>query len=310
MRFSTLLIPVAALGLLAACGDDSTASDATTATSAATATTAPVASSDTGSAGGTAPASTVAPVKPEVKLPATLPTELVVTDVTEGTGTEAADGDTVVVRYVGVRSEDGKEFDNSYDRGTPFPVTLGVGQVIEGWDKGLVGIKPGGRRQLDIPADMAYGDQPPSTDVIQPGDALSFVIDVVAVIPKVDPADAPDITIPPTPNTTEQKSTDLIVGQGADIQPGQTVAVQLLAFSAADGKLLDSSWKQGTPLTFLPGAGQLPPGVEKAVEGMKIGGRRQVQIPFADAFGASGNTDLGLPASTDLIMVLDLVGAY
>ena len=310
MRFSTLLIPVAALGLLAACGDDSTASDATTATSAATATTAPVASSDTGSAGGTAPAGTVAPVKPEVKLPATLPTELVVTDVTEGTGTGAVDGDTVVVRYVGVRSEDGKEFDNSYDRGTPFPVTLGVGQVIEGWDKGLVGIKPGGRRQLDIPADMAYGDQPPSTDVIQPGDALSFVIDVVAVIPKVDPADAPDITIPPTPNKTEQTSTDLIVGQGADIQPGQTVAVQLLAFSAADGKLLDSSWKQGTPLTFLPGAGQLPPGVEKAVEGMKIGGRRQVQIPFADAFGASGNTDLGLPASTDLIMVLDLVGAY
>ena len=215
-----------------------------------------------------------------------------------------------MVHYVGVRSADGTEFDNSYDRGNPFSVTIGVGQVIKGWDKGLVGIKAGGRRQLDIPADLAYGDSPPSTDVIQPGDALSFVIDAVAIIPKPDPADAPTVPIPPTPNQTEQTFTDLIVGDGAGIEPGQTVAVQLVAFSAADGKQLDSSWESGTPLTFVPGAGALPPGLEKAVDGMKVGGRRQVQIPFADAFGEAGNTNLGLPASTDLIMILDLVAVY
>jgi len=287
MRFRALLIPVAALGLLAACGDNSTASDGSTPTSSA-----------------------ANPQKPEVKLPSKLPTELVVTDLTEGTGTAAGNGDTVVVNYVGVRSADGTEFDNSYDKGRSFPVTLGAGQVIEGWDKGLVGIKPGGRRQLDIPADLAYGDNPPSTDVIQKGDALTFVVDAVAVIPKPDPADAPDITVPPTPNQTEQTFKDLIVGEGAEIKPGQTVAVQLLAFSAADGKQIDSSWEAGTPLTFVPGAGQLPPGLEKAVEGMRVGGRRQVDIPFADAFGAGGNDQLGLPPSTDLIMVLDLVAAY
>jgi len=287
MRFRALLIPVAALGLLAACGDDSTASDASTAAGAAT-----------------------TPQKPEVKLPSKLPTELVVTDLTEGTGAAAVNGDTVVVNYVGVRSADGTEFDNSYDKGRSFPVTLGAGQVIEGWDKGLVGIKPGGRRQLDIPADLAYGDNPPSTDVIQKGDALTFVVDAVAVIPKPDPADAPDITVPPTPNQAEQTFKDLIVGEGPEIKPGQTVAVQLLAFSAADGKQIDSSWEAGTPLTFVPGSGQLPPGLEKAVEGMRVGGRRQVDIPFADAFGAGGNDQLGLPPSTDLIMVLDLVAAY
>ena len=150
-----------------------------------------------------------------MKIPATIPTSLVVTDLTEGTGPAAANGDTVVVNYVGVRSEDGTEFDNSYDRGTPFPVTLGVGQVIKGWDQGLVGIKQGGRRQLDIPADLAYGDTPPGTDVIKAGDALSFVIDVVTIIPKSDPANAPVITVPPTPNATEQTFTDLIVGTGA-----------------------------------------------------------------------------------------------
>src|SRR3954447_20172338 len=222
MRFSTLLIPIAALGMLAACGDDSTASKAASATSGSTAATGSVATADTGSAA-TEPAGSVpgALPKPEVKIPATLPTDLVVTDLTEGTGTGAVAGDTVVLHYVGVRSADGKEFDNSYDRGKPITVTLGAGQVIEGWDKGLPGIKAGGRRQLDIPAAMAYGDKPPSTDVIQPGDALSFVVDAVTVIPKADPANAPDVTVAPTPNKTEQTSTDLIVGQGADIQPGQ-----------------------------------------------------------------------------------------
>jgi peptidylprolyl isomerase len=288
MRFRTLLLPVAVLGLLAACGDNAVTS---------------------GSAG---PSSTLAGAvpKPDVKLPSATPTSLVVTDLTEGTGEAAAKGDTIIVYYVGVRSADGKEFDNSYDRGTPLPVTLGAGEVIAGWDQGLVGIKSGGRRQLDIPTDLAYGDAPPPTDVIQPGDALSFVIDAVTIIHKPDPTDAPDISIPPTPNQDKETFTDLIVGQGAGIQPGQTVAVQLLAFSAADGKLLDSSWDEGRPLSFVPGAGLLPPGVEKAVEGMKVGGRRQIDIPFAEAWGAGGQSDLGLPPSTDLILVLDLVAVY
>jgi peptidylprolyl isomerase len=287
MRLSTLLVPIAALGLLTACGDNAVSSDASTAMTTP----------------GALP-------KPTVKLPSTTPTKLLITDLTEGTGAAAVNGDTVVVHYVGVRSADGAEFDNSYDRGSPFSVTIGAGQVIKGWDEGLVGIKPGGRRQLDIPADLAYGDSPPSTDVIQPGDALSFVIDAVTIIPKADPADAPAVSIPATPNQTDQTFTDLVVGDGAGIEPGQTVAVQLVAFSAADGKQLDSSWESGTPLTFVPGAGQLPPGLEKAVEGMKVGGRRQVDIPFAQAFGAAGNSSLGLPASTDLIMVLDLVAVY
>ncbi|MBK5333158.1 MAG: FKBP-type peptidyl-prolyl cis-trans isomerase [Ilumatobacteraceae bacterium] len=298
MRFSTLLVPVAALGLLAACGDNATSSNSSTAGSAAVAGTGPAITSPS------------ALPKPAVKLPSATPTELVITDLTEGTGTGAVDGDTVVVHYVGVRSADGAEFDNSYDRGSPLSVTIGVGQVIKGWDQGLLGIKSGGRRQLDIPANLAYGDSPPSTDVIQPGDALSFVIDAVVIIPKSDPANAPVVSIPPTPNQTEQTFTDLIIGDGVGIEPGQTVAVQLLAFSAADGKQLDSSWETGTPLTFVPGSNQLPPGLEKAVEGMKVGGRRQVDIPFAQAFGEAGNSSLGLPASTDLIMVLDLIAVY
>jgi peptidylprolyl isomerase len=131
----------------------------------------------------TVPTTTVVfetPEKPEVEIPAELPTELQVTTLVEGDGPEAAVGDTVTVHYVGVRSEDGTEFDNSYDRGSPFTVTLGEGRVIQGWDEGLVGAQAGERLQLDIPADLAYGDTG-SGEIIQPGDALTFVIDVLAV---------------------------------------------------------------------------------------------------------------------------------
>jgi peptidylprolyl isomerase len=293
MRLSTLLVPIAALGLLAACGDSTTASDASGATTTVV-------------AGSAAPG---ALPKPQVKIPATTPTKLVITDITEGTGTAAADGDTLAVHYVGVRSADGTEFDNNYDTGDPLPVTLGVGQVIKGWDQGLIGVKPGGRRQLDIPTDLAYGDSPQG-DIIQKGDALSFVIDVVAIIPKVDPTQAPVVSIPATPNQTEGSATDLIVGDGAAIQPGQTVAIEMEAFSAADGTQIDSTWTAGAPLIFVPGAGKFILGLEKAVDGMKVGGRRQVTIPFADAFGADGSSDLGLPPSTDLIVVIDLVAVY
>lgn len=127
-----------------------------------------------------APPGSETPEKPEVDIPAETPSELIVTTLIEGEGPEAQVGDTVTVHYVGVRSENGAEFDNSYDRGSPYPVVLGSGGVIQGWEDGLVGAQAGERRQLDIPADLAYGDAPRG-DVIQAGDALTFVIDVIDV---------------------------------------------------------------------------------------------------------------------------------
>ena len=119
--------------------------------------------------------------KPSVQVPEELPTELVVTTIEPGTGPEAQVGDTIEVNYVGVRSADGVEFDNSFDRGQSFPFTLGEGAVIQGWDEGLVGAQEGELRQLDIPADLAYGDA--DRGIIRPGDALSFVVEVVSITP-------------------------------------------------------------------------------------------------------------------------------
>lgn len=107
------------------------------------------------------------------------PTELVVTDLTVGDGVEARSGDTVSVHYVGVAHSTGEEFDASYDR-SPLQFRVGIGQVITGWDQGIIGMRVGGRRQLVIPPQLGYGDRG-AGGVIAPGETLVFVCDLVAV---------------------------------------------------------------------------------------------------------------------------------
>jgi peptidylprolyl isomerase len=303
MRFPRPRLPrVAALAtasvlILAACGSD-TIDNPAASTPIDTA-----ASGDTLLPGG-------ALTKPTVKLPDQLPTELVITDLTEGTGGAAKTGDTLLIRYVGVLSADGTEFDNNYDGGDPIEVVLGSHGVIDGWEQGLIGAKTGGRRQLDIPSDLAYGDAGKG-DIIKGGDALSFVLDVVAVVPIGDPADAPDITVTGAANREKIDIQDLVAGDGPAVQTGQTVAVQIIAYRADTGEKISSTWEEGAaPFTFEVGAGGILPGVELAIEGMSVGGRRQVVLPYLLAFGDDGNPDFGLPAKTDMVIVIDMVAAY
>lgn len=108
------------------------------------------------------------------------PTDLEITDLEVGTGPEAAPGKRVAVHYVGVAYSSGEEFDSSYGRGEPLTFGLGARQVITGWDQGLVGMRVGGRRRLVIPAHLAYGDRG-AGGVIQPGETLIFVCDLVGV---------------------------------------------------------------------------------------------------------------------------------
>jgi peptidylprolyl isomerase len=119
--------------------------------------------------------------KPPIPKPSgTPPRKLVREDIVKGKGPGAKAGDTVTVNYVGVNFSNGQEFDSSWDSGAPFPVQLGAGMVIEGWDKGLVGIRKGGRRMLTIPPEMGYGAEGYPPD-IPPNETLVFVVDAVAI---------------------------------------------------------------------------------------------------------------------------------
>jgi peptidylprolyl isomerase len=170
-RVLILVAAVAVLGL-AACGDDDDGSDGS------------------GSGEGQGQQTETTPpedalkdtsTKPVLPKPTgTPPRKLVKEDIVKGKGPGAKAGDTVTVNYVGVNFSNGQEFDSSWEGGTPFPVQLGAGMVIEGWDKGLVGIRKGGRRKLTIPPEMGYGAEgfPPD---IPPNETLVFVVDAISI---------------------------------------------------------------------------------------------------------------------------------
>jgi peptidylprolyl isomerase len=108
------------------------------------------------------------------------PSELQVEDIVAGKGRTARAGDEVTVHYAGINWSNGAEFDASWNRGQTFTFTLGAGQVIPGWDKGVAGMREGGRRKLVIPPDLAYGERG-SPPVIGPNETLVFVVDLVEV---------------------------------------------------------------------------------------------------------------------------------
>ena len=119
--------------------------------------------------------------KPAVQVPSGPPPKHLVTkDLVTGTGQAAAAGKTVTVNYVGVLYNTGKEFDSSWKRNQPFTTALSPGSVIPGWVQGLSGMKVGGRRELIVPPNLAYGAKG-SPPTIPPNSTLVFVVDLLSV---------------------------------------------------------------------------------------------------------------------------------
>jgi peptidylprolyl isomerase len=127
----------------------------------------------------TTPKSGPLATEPKVTPPSgAAPTKLVTKDLIVGTGPEAKSGENVTVNYVGILFHGGKEFDASWKRNEPFTFALGKGAVIPGWDQGVAGMKVGGRRELIIPSELAYGAKG-SPPAIPANAALVFVIDLL-----------------------------------------------------------------------------------------------------------------------------------
>ncbi len=248
-------------------------------------------------------ASTVAdPGKPTITLNPDNPGPpgaLLVQDVTTTDGPAVNAGDVVEVHYVGIALSSGAQFDASWDRGQSFFSPIGVGNLIPGWDIGIVGMTEGGRRLLVIPADMAYGDAGAGPD-IGPGETLVFVVDLLQVVDSTPP-DIPDIT----EATDELEIIDVTVGGGDAVEAGDTVTVHYQG-NLFDGTIFDSSWGRGAPIAFPIGVGQVIQGWDEGLLGMREGGRRILVIPSDLAYGETGSGG-SIGPNTPLVFVVDLL---
>ena len=249
--------------------------------------------------------------------PTTLPDGLQYIIVTPGSGAPVATGDTVSVQYSGWLQDTGALFDSSYKTGTPFSVTVGAGQVIKGWDEGLVGMLPGETRRLIIPPDLAYGanGQPPTI----PADAtLIFDIDLLSAATPTPFGQTPAPTPPASPPAITDTSTTLPDGLQYTIfqegsgdtaaVSGDAVTVNYSGWLQATGALFDSSLNSGrTPFTITLGASKVIKGWDEGVVGMKIGEKRRLTIPPALGYGA--NAQGPIPANSTLIFDIELLSA-
>lgn len=198
--------------------------------------------------------------------------------VKEGSGKAVtANGDLLNMNYTGTL-KNGKKFDSSLDRDQPFGFVLGSGQVIKGWDQGLVGMKVGEKRRLEIPYKLAYGDNSPSDQIPARSD-LYFDVELLGMVKKGEE------------EIYDRK--DLTVGSGAEVTKGRTIKVQYV------GKLTNGHVFDKGNLTLKVGNGDVIPGFDAGVVGMKQGGKRQLTIPPKLAYGAQGAAKI--PANQILV---------
>ncbi|MCX4777311.1 FKBP-type peptidyl-prolyl cis-trans isomerase [Streptomyces sp. NBC_01264] len=255
----------------------------------------------------------------------TPPKELKVVTISEGDGPALKKGDIAQVNYLG-QVWDGKEpFDQSFGKDKPFDVTVGEGQVIKGWDQGLLGKKVGSRLELVIPPDLGYGDQG-SGEKIKPNATLVFVVDIVkgtsipasatgkevpqadAALPKVGTnTDGKEVSVTvPKDSAPPAKlvSNYVLEGDGAAVKDTDSVVVKFHGKTWKDDKTFESTYATGTSVTW-PLAELQVKGLKDGIVGKKTGSRILLVIPPDQGFADKEQGTI--PANSTLVFSLDIL---
>lgn len=270
--------------------------------------------------------------RPEIDAPDTDPAaKLVAKTLSEGSGAEVQKGDLLVANYTGQTWREDKVFDSSFERGQPVAFPIGVGSVIPGWDETLVGVPAGSRLLLVIPPDKGYGQAGQPDAGIEGDDTLVFVVDVLdsyagsaaaqgeqvgydpgGRLPAVagGAGEQPMLAIPDREPPSELVAKTLVQGTGPEVGAGQLLVAQYVGVTWRDGKQFDSSWDRGQPAAFPIGAGQVIPGWDQTLVGVKAGSRVLLVIPPDKGYGEQGQPDAGIKGTDTLVFVVDVLGAY
>lgn len=246
---------------------------------------------------------------PEVSLPTGQPPhDLVVKDLKPGTGAAARPGDELTTQFVAVFVT-GKKLESSWGAGRqPFSFKLGANESSPGWERGLRGMREGGRRELIVPPHLSsrFGTPPNSG----PEDTLVYVIDLLDVQPgpkaRRTTRSEPKVSAPERPAPDRLVVRDLIDGSGPTVRRGDEITVEYVGIHY-DGKHFTNSWKRAKPFEFRLGGDSafVNPGWERGIPGMRVGGRRELIVPPALLY-RSGPPPESKPTDA-LVYVIDLI---
>ncbi len=223
------------------------------------------------------------------------------------TGRKVKAGDKVMVHYSGFFT-DGKKFDSSVERGQPFNLMVGKGQVIKGWDEGLTYFKEGEKGQLIIPYQLAYGEngRPP---MIPAKADLIFDVQIIKVSDGPKPPKPFDVTGKDTLKTESGlQIIKLNETQGMQAAPGKHVHVHYTGY-LEDGKKFDSSVERGQPFEFPLGQGRVIKGWDEGIAMLKVGEKARLVIPYNLAYGEAGRPPI-IPPKATLIFDVELINAH
>ncbi|MBX3102548.1 MAG: FKBP-type peptidyl-prolyl cis-trans isomerase [Bacteroidetes bacterium] len=217
-----------------------------------------------------------------------------------GEGRTPVAGDKVVAHYHGLLTN-GNKFDSSFDRGKPFSFTVGQGQVIRGWDEGFTLFPVGTRAVLFIPPALGYGSR--DIGAIPPNSELVFHVELVDIAESFKPYPLEESKLKTTSSGLQYQIVK--EGSGAQAIAGKTVSVHYHG-TLMDGKVFDSSFSRGEPITFPLGQGMVIPGWEEGIALLKEGSRAILIIPPALAYGENGAPPV-IPGNAALRFDVELV---
>jgi len=252
------------------------------------------------------------------------PDRVAMKDLLDGIGTYFSTGEKVTVQYVGYDYKTGKKFASSWDNGRPVTFTLGAGEVIPAWEEAINGMEIADRRVMVVPPKLAKGGYPPN---IPKGKDVVFILELLprssakkAEKPPKPKAKTktkeasgqaagtkktkPKVVPPKGPKPKQLVVKDLEEGTGPEAKSGDELTVQYVGVGYESGKQFDSSWER-EPFSFTLGEGNLIKGWEEGLEGMKVGGRRELITPPDYAYGSEGAGAIA-PNAT-LVFVVDLL---
>ena len=222
-------------------------------------------------------------------------------DIVEGDGEIPVDGQDVVVEYAAWLQEGEEYIASSATVGEPLTFTLGsdVG-VFPGWDEGVSTMKPGGKRYLVIPPELALGAE--GGGRIPPNAVIIMEVELLEVKPLLLPTEISEEDF--TVTDSGLRYYDIVEGDGAEATSGSTVTVNYTGW-LTDNVKFDSSLDSGVPFPFTLGTGAVIPGWDEGVAGMKVGGIRQLVIPAELGYGETGSGSI--PPGATLVFEVELL---